>query len=46
MKLQYKKNFFPNLFSWQELENLVNSQTHLIKSKFPTGDDFQKDLFF
>ena len=46
MKLQYKKNFFPNLFSWQELENLVNSQTHLIKSKFPTGDDFHKDLFF
>ena len=26
------------------LENLVNSQTHLIKSKFPTGDDFQKDF--
>jgi len=45
MEPQFKENFFPNLFSWKELENFINSQTHLVPHKFPTGLQAKEDLF-
>ena len=45
MEPAYKKNFMPNLFSWTELEDLINRGTHLSEGFYRySHDELSKEI--